>query len=236
MERSLGILATDRTRSRTQSLLRLVPFSLTTLRLFLAPLTCLIALHGSAAWQPPYFALILTTGLLSDIFDGIIARRLGVATPWLRKYDSFTDLIFWVAVLGACWWLHPVVIRAHGLGLALLAGAELAEYTIALCRFGSPPAIHGYLAKLWGLGLFAATVALLVGGTGSLLPALIALGLIAQAECLVLLISARKAPVDVPGLIAGWGDAATGRRRALFLTVVVAVIVAGAQTWWLLRP
>ncbi|HEY8616834.1 CDP-alcohol phosphatidyltransferase family protein [Phenylobacterium sp.] len=37
--------------------------------------------------------VLLGLGVLSDIFDGVIARRLGVATAELRTFDSRTDLV-----------------------------------------------------------------------------------------------------------------------------------------------
>jgi CDP-diacylglycerol--glycerol-3-phosphate 3-phosphatidyltransferase len=40
-------------------------------------------------------------GLLTDIFDGIIARKVGVSSEKLRRLDSQTDLVF-LAFVGIC--------------------------------------------------------------------------------------------------------------------------------------
>jgi phosphatidylglycerophosphate synthase len=42
--------------------------------------------------------ILLTVGLLTDIFDGIIARKLQVSTQLLRRLDSTVDQIFFIAV------------------------------------------------------------------------------------------------------------------------------------------
>jgi CDP-diacylglycerol--glycerol-3-phosphate 3-phosphatidyltransferase len=66
---------------------RHLPFALTTLRLLLGPLALVVAF---CHWPRLIFLPLLVTGTLSDIFDGILARRYGVATPALRRYDSIT--------------------------------------------------------------------------------------------------------------------------------------------------
>ncbi|WP_431200554.1 CDP-alcohol phosphatidyltransferase family protein [Mucilaginibacter sp. P19] len=38
--------------------------------------------------------ILMILGLLSDIFDGIIARRLNVSSPMLRRLDSGVDQFF----------------------------------------------------------------------------------------------------------------------------------------------
>lgn len=50
----------------------------------------------------PYYATIaitlLTIGLLTDIFDGIIARQLNISTQYLRRLDSTIDQLFFISV------------------------------------------------------------------------------------------------------------------------------------------
>lgn len=76
------------------TLLYRVPFLLTALRAALAPVMIMLALNSPASAG---FAICLIVALLSDIFDGKIARRLGIATPNLRRLDSIADSIFYAA-------------------------------------------------------------------------------------------------------------------------------------------
>ena len=62
-----------------------LPFALTLLRLLLGPVALAGALMNVSRW---IYLPLLVAGTLSDIFDGILARRLGVATPALRRFDS----------------------------------------------------------------------------------------------------------------------------------------------------
>lgn len=43
----------------------------------------------------------------SDVFDGIIARELGVATANLRHLDSLADTAFYLAAAFAVWRVYP---------------------------------------------------------------------------------------------------------------------------------
>lgn len=38
----------------------------------------------------------MTIGLITDVLDGIVARKLGVATEKLRVWDSNVDQFFWI--------------------------------------------------------------------------------------------------------------------------------------------
>ena len=72
---------------------RHLPFALTTLRLLLGPIALACAWTGVARL---FFVPILVCGTLSDIFDGVLARRFGIATPGLRRYDSITDVVYYL--------------------------------------------------------------------------------------------------------------------------------------------
>ena len=63
------------------------PFALTTLRLLLGPIALACALTGITRFV---YLPILIAATLSEIFDGILARIFGVATPALRRDGSIT--------------------------------------------------------------------------------------------------------------------------------------------------
>jgi CDP-diacylglycerol--glycerol-3-phosphate 3-phosphatidyltransferase len=96
---------------------RCLPLALTTLRLLLGPLALFCALRGVARFV---YLPILIVRTLSDIFDGILARRLGVATARLRRYDSVTHVIYYLFILAVAWILCRPVLVQHALALALL--------------------------------------------------------------------------------------------------------------------
>src|SRR5580693_9157857 len=120
---------------------RHLPFALTTLRLLLGPIALVCALTNVPRWV---YLPILVTGTLSDIYDGILARRFGVATPALRRYDSVTDVIFYLFILAVAFLLCRTVITQTWLLVALILFSEAGCILVGYFRFGEFPATHSY--------------------------------------------------------------------------------------------
>ena len=105
---------------------RSIPFLLTTLRLLLGPLALAVVLLG---WPRAIFAPLLLAATLSDIYDGVLARRFGVSTPALRRYDSLTDVIYYLFILLATWLLCRPVLSAHWAAILALLGFDHKKLT-----------------------------------------------------------------------------------------------------------
>ena len=180
--------------------MKCLPFALTLLRLLLGPVALVCALTNVSRW---IYLPLLVTGTLSDIFDGILARRLGVATPALRRFDSLTDVIYYLFILGAAWLLcRPVILQnIPALGLILLSEADV--ILISYAKFGKYPATHSWLAKFYGLCLLGGLIALLVFNAGSwAIIALTIVALVTNAEIVALHLLMDKPPVDVKSILA----------------------------------
>jgi CDP-diacylglycerol--glycerol-3-phosphate 3-phosphatidyltransferase len=179
---------------------RHLPFALTTLRLLLGPIALACALVGVTRF---IYLPILITATLSDIFDGVLARKFGVATPALRRYDSITDIIYYLFILAVAWLLCKPVIAANVWLIALILLSEAACILICLIRFGKFPATHSLLAKFYGLCLLAGLIALLVFNAGSwAIIALAVVALVTNSEIIAIHLIAKSPPVDVPCIFA----------------------------------
>ena len=174
---------------------RHLPFALTTLRLLLGPVVLLCAMTNMPRWV---YVPILVTGTLSDIYDGVLARRYGVATPALRRYDSVADVIYYLFILAVAFLLCKSAIVQHWLLIALILLSEVGCILVSYARFGKYPATHSYLAKFYGLCLLAALIALLVFDAGSwAVIALTVVALTANLEIIAIHLRANAPPVDV---------------------------------------
>lgn len=175
-----------------------IPLLLTALRAALAPVVVLLAL-----WWPwePWFILCLTVAFLSDVFDGILARRWGVATPGLRRLDSAADSLFYVAATFAVWHLHPAAITQRWPWLLALLVLELARYAFDLLKFKREAAYHMWSSKAWGVALFLGFLSILgFGHDGVAVDAAIGLGLVADLEGLAISAVLAHWQSDVPSL------------------------------------
>ncbi len=179
---------------------RHLPFTLTTLRLLLGPIALACAFAGITRFV---FLPILIAATFSDIFDGVLARKFGVATPALRRYDSITDIIYYLFILAVAWLLCKPVIVGNLWLIALILLSEAACILTCLLRFGKFPATHSFLAKFYGLCLLGAFIALLVFNAGSwVIVGLAVAALAANLEILAMHLIAKTAPVDVPWIFA----------------------------------
>lgn len=135
--------------------MRALPWILVWFRLLMGFLLLIDALDGSTGWP---FVLGLGAAILSDILDGILARRLGVASVALRQADSWVDAALFVLVAAAAWLAHRPVLLAHGrlaaLMLALFALSQIPSYL----KFGRAAAFHSYSAKAMGLAFLLAGI------------------------------------------------------------------------------
>ena len=185
---------------RTPAFLRLVPFSLVGLRLVLGPVLLFGAAH---AWTGAALVSILSVGVLSDIFDGVIARRLGVATPVLRQADSAVDIVFWLCVLGAAQERTGGLIMRYGLLISILFFFEVMCQLLSFARFRRPPATHTFAAKLWGLMLFLGFALLLIPvPADTFIRIVFIFGIAVDIEVLAIMMLSSTQPIDVPSVFA----------------------------------
>lgn len=176
-------------------------FGLTSLRLALGPAFVLI---GILTVRGPISALLLATGFLSDFFDGVVARRAGVDSAALRRYDSATDTVFYLGAAFAAWRLHPDALRAHFTGIVIVLATQVLDHVVEIAKFGREAAYHAWTAKLWGVMLAVALFTLFATGSDALLGVAILCGLVSNLENLAITLVLRSWRHDVPSIVHAW--------------------------------
>jgi phosphatidylglycerophosphate synthase len=109
----------------------------------------------------PWLGAMIAVGFVSDVYDGVLARRWGTATAALRIADSAADTIFYVGVLVAVVERHWPVIHARLGLLAALLALEAARMVFDWVKFRRMASYHSYASKAWSVLLALATIALL---------------------------------------------------------------------------
>lgn len=135
-----------------------IPWLLVALRVVVAPMFWSLARRE----KPSLAAGVLGMALVSDILDGVLARRMGVATPRLRLADSVADGWLGTWVIAGIWSARSEMLRPrlrwYGANLLLESTAHL----VAWARWRRPAAFHANLSRLSGASLIAAVLALLL--------------------------------------------------------------------------
>jgi phosphatidylglycerophosphate synthase len=136
-----------------------IPWFMVFFRVFMAPIMVFLALKDPhpQAWM----GSIIIAACLSDIFDGILARRWGTENTPLRVSDTIADTLFYLSVLATVLILHREVLLQSLLLLTVLLSLEALRIAIDWMKFRRMASYHTYSAKLWGLSLAAASVAVL---------------------------------------------------------------------------
>jgi len=166
------------------------------LRLLLAPVLVWMVYAGAPGIL---FAGVILVAFVSDYFDGVIARRLGVATPELRHFDSRADLVFYATAAWTVWTLRPDVARSIAVPALIVIALDVVRHVFDFSKFGRDVAYHAWSSKAWGLSLAAALVLLLgFGISNPFVPIAAYLGLIAQVEGLIISIVLPVWTSDVP--------------------------------------
>jgi phosphatidylglycerophosphate synthase len=142
---------------------------------------------------------ILTLGLLTDIFDGIIARKLNISNEKLRRLDSTIDVLFFISIAIATYIQCPTFFSANLTKLIMLTGFELLTYIICFIKFRKEIATHSIGAKIWTLFLFATLVQVIFQCQSIILFNICFwVGLITRLEIMAIILAIKTWANDVP--------------------------------------
>ena len=174
-----------------------VPNFLSAYRIAVVPAILFAILNGHRM----AFAWLILVSLVTDILDGMLARRWHQETRLGTWLDSVADLLtYFLALLGMIV-LEGPFIRAHGIEIGLLVGFYLASEIVSIARFHRPIAMHLYSSKLTGVaqGVFFA-VYFLYAYVPAVFYAMIALGILNNVEEIIVLCLLDEVRLNARGL------------------------------------
>lgn len=138
-------------------------------------------------------------GLISDILDGIVARKQGISSARLRRMDSQTDMVFWLSIGFTTYFFYPQLIANHDVSIYAILAMEVACYVISLVKFKKETCTHAFLSKLWGISLLIAFTSL-IGFNHAGIPFTVAivLGLVSHIDRILITLILPKWTHDIP--------------------------------------
>jgi len=179
-----------------------IPWTMVAGRAALGPV---VALGERCGWSGSALAAIVVTALVSDIFDGVLARRWKTDTAALRLSDTLADTAFYLCVAAAIGFGMPAVRREYQAGALVVLGCEALHFVFDFAKFGRPASYHSYIAKTWGLVLAVAVVVTFATRHGSMwMGAAVGLGVLSNAETLAMSLILPVWRRDVKTLAAAW--------------------------------
>lgn len=127
----------------TLKILRLVPNALSSYRLAASPALLYLCLTD----QRHLFLWGLSVSLLTDILDGLIARRFHLETALGALLDSVADMATYIVAIAALVRFKKQVFVDHPLATSLVLACYFGELLLALWRYGRLSSFHTLLAK-----------------------------------------------------------------------------------------
>lgn len=165
--------------------MRQVPNILTAVRLMLAVPLLFLPLESGA-----FFALYLFLGL-TDVLDGVLARRLHAESVFGARLDSMADF----AVIAVLLWRFFPVVAPDARVLCWVLAITVLRFAAALTaklRFGKLGFLHTTGNKLTGLLLFLYPLSLNFTRSFFLLYALLTVATLSAAEELAIELTATR--------------------------------------------
>lgn len=116
-----------------------------------------VGLLFPAVFSAPFWVLYLWCGI-SDMIDGLLARRLGAESRTGAAIDSIADLIF---MLIACIRIIPALTIPFWFWLVvgIIAVLQLARMCFLYFRWGGWDGLHDRTNRIIGLALYLAPLA-----------------------------------------------------------------------------
>lgn len=121
---------------------------------------CSLALVFCTPLSLPYYAFYTAAGL-SDIFDGLVARKTNTATKFGAKLDAFADIVFAMVVLIK---LLPILELPLWMivWVGVIALIKLVNIVIGFLRNHTLTAVHSVINKVTGVLVFILPFTLLI--------------------------------------------------------------------------
>lgn len=195
-----------------------IPYILIATRFLFAPIIFSLAYFYGEKSQFIILALMFA-GLLTDIFDGIIARKVGVSSEKLRRLDSQVDLVFWLSIGFASYYLNSDLIKSEWKSVLLILIMEALCYIVSWIKFGKETCTHAWLSKFWGLSLLLAFTYLIgFQEAGWSFNLTVILGFISHLDVILIILILPKWQYDVPSSFHAWKiRQGKQRKKSVFL-------------------
>ena len=179
-----------------------IPWAMAAGRAVLGPV---LVAGAACSWNGITLAGIVVAALVSDIYDGVLARRWRCDTAGVRLFDSMADTVFYLCTAVALWVSQSQLWRSYGGLLVALLVLEAMRFAFDFAKFGKPASYHTYLAKAWGLVMGIAVIGVFALDRSNLfVPAALVLGILCDLEGLAMSLVMPVWRKDIKTLRAAW--------------------------------
>ncbi len=178
---------------------KIIVFSLLYSRLLVS---VLIIIFSFIKIQPVVMISFSIYAIVSDIFDGIIARYLKISTIEKCQLDTKIDTVFWFSCLFYICINYTEFLQKHFLQIGILVFSEIGIIVLGLLKFQERISYHTIFSKFWALLLLWFFISLISSSKAEFsFSCSFWYGLFVQFEILAIASILDKPQTDVPNII-----------------------------------
>ena len=126
--------------------LRKIPNQITAIRFVAVPAMWVCALLGARI----YLGVGFIIGLIADLLDGAVARKLNQTSDFGSKFDSLTDQFLQISSIAWVLMLMPEIVAENLLISILALGSYFMSLAVGLIKFKRLANLHLYISKVAG--------------------------------------------------------------------------------------
>ena len=180
-------------------LLYKIPYALLYSRLVVA---AFIIIFSFTHISPIIIVSFSIYAVISDVFDGMIARKLKISTIEMRQLDTKIDTVFWFSCLFYLCVNQTQFLKAHMVELFILVFSELFIIVFGKLKFDERISYHTILSKCWALCLLWFFIDISLNNScGFSFIISFWYGLVVQFEILMIAIILKTNHTDVPSVL-----------------------------------
>jgi len=135
-----------------------LPNLVSAFRIACVPALLALAWHGAST----SFLLLVGLGLLSDVIDGVLARRLGQESAFGARLDQWGDFALWLALPFGAWWLWRATVLRESPYVLVAVLAMVLPTAIAYAKYRAVPSYHTWSVKLGAIAMGFGVAVLLI--------------------------------------------------------------------------
>ena len=152
--------------------------------------------------SPIFIVALSIYAVLSDVFDGIIARHLNISTIEMRQLDTKIDTVFWFSCLFYICITQSQFLKTHLLQIFILVFSELFIIAFGILKFQERISYHTIFSKFWALLLLWFFIELVLNNKCHYSFTIsFWYGIFVKIEILLIAIILKQNQTDVPGFL-----------------------------------
>jgi CDP-diacylglycerol--glycerol-3-phosphate 3-phosphatidyltransferase len=177
-----------------------IPNLLSIFRIIAAPFLLLVAYLE----MPTIFFILFGLMLLSDALDGIIARALNQTSELGARLDSYGDILTYLSIPLAVWWLWPEIVKEEMPYIAVAIGLFILPAFFSLAKFGKLASYHTWVTKVSAVLMSVGVVLLIVFKSSLLFHIAVVFLAIVSVENIAITLILVKQKTDIYSIWHAW--------------------------------